>query len=113
MSVQLKIFRFVDHSRAAAHRACDNERSFGRSWLTSFPGRDFATNLVEKVEMKLTLFTPATCSVPGGLQHGEALTVGVQVKVIVARRALGELAGRPQLGFVGLEGITESRVGAH
>jgi hypothetical protein len=32
------------------------------------------------------------------LQHGEVLTGGLQVKVIVVEPAVGELAGRPELG---------------
>ena len=36
----------------------------------------------KKLKMKLTLFTAAACSVPAGLQHGEAFAVGVQVKIV-------------------------------
>jgi len=43
------------------------------------------------------------------LQHGETFAVWVQIKVIVGG-AVGELAGRPKLGLVGMEGVAGSSV---
>src|SRR6266849_8681418 len=79
----------------------------GRSFLS---GREFAAELVEEIEDEADLVHRSALFCARGLQHGETLAVGVQVKVIVVP-AVGELAGRPELGLVGMEGVAESGVG--
>src|SRR5437870_1751760 len=77
--------------------------------VTSFSRREFAADLIEEIEDEADLVHGSGLFCARGLQHGEALAVGVQVKVR-AQPAVGELAGRPELGLVGTEGVAGSRV---
>src|SRR5580704_5338411 len=78
--------------------------------MRSFPGREFTADLVEEIEDEADLVHRSGLFCARGLQHGEAFSVGVRVKVIEAQPALGELAGRPELRLVGMEGVTGSDV---
>src|SRR5712692_4333811 len=49
-----------------------------------------------------------------GLEHGKALAIGVRVKAISGGSIdAAELAGRPELRFVGMEGVAGSGVGGN
>jgi hypothetical protein len=78
--------------------------------IDSFSGREFAADLVEEIEDEADLVHRSILFCAWGLQHGEALAVGVQIKVI-GGPAVGELTGRPELGLVAVEGIAGSGVG--
>src|SRR5579864_8971701 len=79
----------------------------------SLSGREFAAELVEEIEDEADLVHRSSLFRARGLQHGEALAVGVQVKVIVGPYLCGELTRRPELRLVGAEGVAGSGVGDH
>src|ERR1700739_3448082 len=71
--------------------------------MLSLSWRNFVTDLVEEIEDEADLVHRSSLFCARRLQHGEALAVWVQVKVIEAQE-VGELAGRPELRLVGAEG---------
>src|SRR6266478_438813 len=79
--------------------------------MRSFSGREFAAEFVEEIEDETYLVHRSGLSCARGLQYCKPLTVGVQVKVIREQPEFGELAGRPELGLVGVEGVAGRRVG--
>src|ERR1700686_3046521 len=81
--------------------------------MRSLSGRHFAAEFVEEIEDEADLVHRSILFRARGLQHGEALSVGVQVEVIEAQPAIGELAGRPELGFVSGKGVSGSGVAGH
>src|ERR1700693_6015163 len=81
--------------------------------MRSLSWRDFASDLVEEIENEADFIHRSGLFGARSLQHGKALTVRVQVKGVVARPAVGELAGRPELGLVGMEGVAGSGVADH
>src|SRR5712692_6215623 len=82
-------------------------------WRSFRSLREVAAKLVEEIEDEADLVHRSGLLCDRGLQYGEAFAVGVQAKVRVAKPAVGELAGRPELGLVGMEGIAGSGVGNH
>src|SRR5579863_1119794 len=81
--------------------------------MCSFSGREFAAEFIEEIKDETYLVRSRRLFCARGLQYGEAFAVGVQVKVRVAPAALSELAGRPELGLVGMEGVAGSGVINH
>src|ERR1700680_980535 len=81
--------------------------------MHSLSWREFATEFSEEIEDEADLVHRGGLIFARSFQHGEAFAVGVQVKVKVGQPAVGELAGRPELGLVGMEGIAGSGVGNH
>src|ERR1700693_5574011 len=77
------------------------------------PRREFAAQLVEEIKYETDLVHRRDLSCARGLQYGEALPVGMQVKVVGEQSEFGELAGRPELGLIGMEGVAGSGVGDH
>src|SRR5712691_8374852 len=82
-------------------------------WPSFRSRREFAAKLVEEIEDEADLVHRSGLFCAWGLQNGEVLAVRVQVKVIVAQPAVGELPGRADLGLVGMEGIAGSGVADH
>ena len=84
--MQLDILGLIDHTHAAATELLQD--AIVRDGLAdhgdSFSGRDFAADLVEEIEDEADLVHRSGLFCARGLQHGEALAVGVQVKVIGA-----------------------------
>src|ERR1700739_2798208 len=80
--------------------------------MRSLSGWEFIAELLKEIEDEGDLVHRSCLSCARGLQHGEALAVGVQIKVI-GSAAVGELAGRPELGLVGAEGVAGSGVVDH
>ncbi len=68
--------------------------------------------LVQEIEDEADLVHLGGFSSAGGLQHSEALAIGVQVK-IKREAAAVELTGRPDLGLVGMKRIDRSSIGGH
>src|ERR1700676_3909639 len=81
--------------------------------MPSLSGRDFAADFVKEIQDEADLVHLNILLCAWGLQHREAVTVGVQVKVIDTRPAVGEPGGRPEPRLVGAEGIAGSGVGNH
>jgi hypothetical protein len=72
--------------------------------MRSLSGRDFAADLVEEIENEADLVYRTGLFRARGVQHRETLAVRMQVKVVGARAEVGELAGRPELWLIGMEG---------
>src|SRR6266851_9880841 len=72
-------------------------------------GGDFAAEFVEEIEYEANLFTLEDFSGAAGLEYGQALAIGMQVKLRHESVAV-KLTGRPNLGPVGMEGIARSRI---
>jgi hypothetical protein len=80
--------------------------------MRSLSGRDFVADLVEEIEDQGDLVHCRRLFCVRGLQYGESLAAGVQVKIIIWP-AIGKLVGRPELGLVGVEGVAGSPVSDH